>query len=72
MSIASGRARLIGEYEDLMRSWFSIRKGWNDQVSRTFEETRLRPIEGRIRGTVGELEKLEALVAKARRDCADD
>lgn len=72
MSITSGKGRLLSEYEDLMRSWSSIRKAWNDPVSRAYEETRLRPVEGRVRATVRELEKLESLVHKARKDCADD
>lgn len=72
MSLGSAKGRLMGEYEDLMRSWVAIRKGWNDPVSVAFEQTRLRPIEGRVRATVRELEKLESLVMKAKKDCADD
>jgi hypothetical protein len=41
-------------------------------VARAFEERRLRPVEPRIRSTVAAMEKIEALLDAARRECGDD
>ena len=72
MSITSARLRIHGEYRDLMIAWSRTLESWRDPVALAFEERRLRPVEPRIRSTVAAMEKIEALLDAARRECGDD
>jgi hypothetical protein len=55
-----------------MIAWSRTLESWRDPVARAFEERRLRPVEPRIRSTVAAMEKIEALLDAARRECGDD
>ena len=71
MSMTSARLRIHGEFRDLMIAWRRTNERWRDPVSRAFEKNRLEPIELRIRSTVGAMEKIESMIAQARRECGD-
>ncbi len=72
MSMTSARLRIHGDYRDLMHAWARTTERWRDPVARAFEERRLRPVEAKIRSTVTAMEKIEGLLASARRECGDD
>ena len=72
MSVTSARMRIKGELKDLMINWKRAGDSWRDPVSAAFEQNQLVPLEKRVRATVSSMEKIEAQLAKARRDCGDD
>ena len=72
MSITSARMRIKGELKDLMINWKRAGDSWRDSVSAAFEENQLAPLEKRVRSTVSAMEKIEAELARARRECGDD
>ena len=72
MSMTSARLRIHGEYRDLMIAWRRTSERWRDPVAVAFEKRRLEPIELRIRSTVGAMEKIEAMIAQARRESGED
>ena len=71
MSMTSARLRIHGEFRDLMIAWRRTNERWRDPVAQAFEKRRLEPIESRIRSTVGAMEKIESMIAQARRECGD-
>ena len=71
MSMTAARLRIHGDYRDLMIAWRRTSERWKDPVSRAFEKKRLEPVALRIRATVGAMEKIESMIAQARRECGD-
>ncbi len=69
MSLSSARTRLSTAHNDLMAQWRQTRAKWDDTMSQEFETGFLAMLEPKIRNTLAAMEKLEALLAKARREC---
>ena len=69
MSLASARARLHGGLKELMAQWEHTTSRWNDPMSREVEKRFLSPLEPRVRSAITAMEKMEATLAQARRDC---
>lgn len=69
MSLSSGRNRLSAAFKDLMAQWGQTREKWDDPMSQEFETTFLAMLEAKLRNTLTAMEKLETLLAKARREC---
>lgn len=72
MSITAARMRIKGELKDLKVNWARAGESWRDPVSAAFEEQQLKPLENRVRAAMTAMEKIEAEIAKARRECGDD
>ena len=72
MSVASARMRIKGETKDLMVNWKRAGDSWRDAVSAAFEANQLVPLEKRVRATMSAMEKIEAHLIRARRECGDD
>lgn len=69
MSLATGRAKLVGSMKELMLKWERTREHWDDPMSRTLEDRVLNPLEPKIRAAAVAMEKMAEVLAKARRDC---
>ncbi|MHC4429329.1 MAG: hypothetical protein ACYS0D_12135 [Planctomycetota bacterium] len=69
MSLATSRARLHGALKELRARWDQAKAKWDDPMSRDFEKRYLSPLEPRVRSTVTAMEKMDAILAQARRDC---
>ncbi len=69
MSLATSRARLQGALKELNIRWGEVRLKWNDPVSQDFEKRYVATLEPRVRNTLGAMEKMDAMLAQARRDC---
>lgn len=72
MSITAARMRIKGELKDLKINWDRAGESWRDPVSAAFEAQQLKPLENRVRAAMSAMEKIEAEIAKARRECGDD
>ena len=69
MSLATSRARLQGALKELRARWDEAKAKWDDPMSREFEKRYLAPLEPTVRNTVSAMEKMDAILAQARRDC---
>lgn len=69
MSLGVGRAKLLGATKDLMVRWEKARLSWNDDLARQMQEEVLDPLERTVKSAVNAIERVGAVVEKARRDC---
>ncbi len=69
MSLSSGRTRLQGALKELQVRWGQVQAKWDDVARQKFEQRHLQPLEPKIRNAIGAMEKMHAILAKARRDC---
>ncbi len=69
MSLATSRGRLQGALKELRARWDQAKAKWDDPMSREFEKRYLAPLEPRVRSTLSAMEKMDSILAQARRDC---
>ncbi len=69
MSLATSRARLPGALKELRAHWDQARTKWDDPMSREFEKRYLAPLEPMVRNTISAMDKMDTILAQARRDC---
>lgn len=69
MSLANSRTRLKGALKELQYRWDQVRLRWNDVKAVEFEKQFLEPMEPRLRAAMTAMEKMEATLARVRRDC---
>ncbi len=69
MSMGVSRARLDASMKQLLVHWEIVKTQWDDPVSREFETRHLKALEPAVRGTTNAMEKMEAILARARREC---
>ncbi|MHC4128868.1 MAG: hypothetical protein ACYTE6_08030 [Planctomycetota bacterium] len=69
MSLATSRARLQGTLKELRARWDEARAKWDDPMSREFEKRYLAPLEPSVRSAMSAMEKMDGILAQARRDC---
>lgn len=69
MSLNSSRNRLSASLKELMASWELAKSKWDDPMSQEFESHYLALLEPKLRNTLTAMEKLEAVLARARHEC---
>jgi hypothetical protein len=69
MSLSVGRAKLTGASKELMLRWDKARMSWNDDRARQLQEEFLEPVERTVKSAVSAMERVMAVVEKARREC---
>ena len=69
MSMGVSRARLKASLKELLVHWELVKAKWDDPVSREFEATHLKALGPAVQGTANAMEKMEAILARARREC---
>ena len=69
MSLNSSRNRLSASLKGLMARWELAKSQWDDPMSQDFESTYLALLEPKLRNTLTAMEKLEAVLARARHEC---
>jgi hypothetical protein len=75
MSLATSRARLQGALKELRAHWdqaktkWEAKTKWDDPMSREFEKRYLAPLEPMVRNTISAMDKMDGILAQARRDC---
>lgn len=69
MSLAVGRAKLVGALKELMVKWDRTKESWDDPMSQALEERVLEPLEPKIRAAATAMEKMGEVLARAKRDC---
>ena len=71
MSLGSGSAQLHFALKKLRARWQEVTIRWNDRARQEFEENRLAPIEAESTRLLGEINRLDHLLQRARQECAD-
>jgi hypothetical protein len=72
MSAIDSRAKLGQAGKKLMLDWQHVKESWRDDNSRQFEKTYIQPLESSIRTAALAMERMGALLDKARQDCGRD
>lgn len=70
-NLADGLGQLTHAITDLNQRWADTQQHWNDETSREFEETYLRPIPGQMQTLIAKVQDLGAMVEKATRELGD-
>ena len=69
MSMGVSRARLRASMKQLLVHWELVQAKWDDPVSQEFEARHLKGLGPAVQSTANAMEKMEAILARARRDC---
>src|SRR5262249_37338159 len=69
MSLASSRNRLAAALKELLARWELARTQWDDPMSHECEAQYLQLLEPKLRNTLTAMEKLDAVLARARHEC---
>ena len=68
-SLSAGLAKLYSAAEMLERTWADTKEVWNDDTSRHFDETRLRPLLQEIAAAAEATTRMSEVLVRAQRDC---
>ncbi len=66
---ASGSARMHEAVRSLELAWSTAKEHWNDETSRSVEETHLTPICEQVKATIEATARLTEIVGKAVHEC---
>lgn len=69
MSLTAGRNRIEYAMRDLMIKWAEATEKWDDVKAREIHDRHLILLEPKVRAALAAMEKMEDLLAKAKRDC---
>jgi uncharacterized protein YukE len=70
-NLSDGLGQLTHAITDLNRRWAETQLHWNDETSRQFEETYLRPIPAQMQALIAAVQTLAATVDQAARELTD-
>jgi len=70
MDLSTGSGKLSFALKNLRSQWAVTEPHWNDQVRQDFENNHLDPLESQVLATLGAMNSLGQLLAKARQECA--
>lgn len=71
MSALESRAKLIQAARHLTTEWQHVQEAWRDDNCRQFDKKYMTPLEASIRAAAQALERMEAMLDSAQKDCAD-
>lgn len=72
MSLAVAQAKLKDAYKDFRLRYLRVCEVWDDQARRDFEQQHLADIEPRLRRIIEAMSAMDAAIAAARNDTADE
>jgi hypothetical protein len=70
MSMTSASVELANALKVVRTLWEEVRLGWNDPVSRDFENQRWEPLAAAVSSTLQAMDRLAPVIARAVRDCS--
>jgi len=69
MSVIDGRAKLVDATKTLTAEWLDVKEIWQDANCQAFEKRYMAPLETGVRGTVVAMERMAAMLNRARHEC---
>ncbi len=69
MSVVRGHDRLVMAAKQLLAEWQALKETWRDENGRQFEEKYIIPLESEARAAVMAMNRAQAAIHHARRDC---
>jgi hypothetical protein len=69
MSLDTGRYQLYSSFKTLNVRWEQTILHWQDSVRRDFEEDFWNQLEPRVQQTLGAIDRLGQIIARARQEC---
>jgi hypothetical protein len=71
MSLHTSLISLRNRLQTLDELWEQTRQGWNDPVSRDFEEHFWLPLKAQVEAVLQAADRLTPVLARAQRECSD-
>lgn len=70
--LTDGAGQLKMAADKLHEAWEAARADWNDVVSRSMEEEKLKPLLDELRETMDAISRTGTLLTQACRECEDE
>jgi hypothetical protein len=70
MSLTTASVEMASALKTLRVVWDDTLEVWKDPVSRDFEAQRLNPLLAQVEATIGAIDRLAPVVARAMRECS--
>jgi hypothetical protein len=70
VDVSTDRAKMYNQLKDLRVRWQEIRSGWDDAVSKEFEEGHWAEMEARVQAALRAMDQLATVMRQVRNDCA--
>lgn len=71
MSLPGAATDLGQGWKTATVAWEDAQEGWNDPVSRDFEEHHWLPLRDQVLGVLQAMDRLAPVLARALRDCSE-
>jgi hypothetical protein len=69
ISPATGRGRLYGTLKDLRIRWEDVQRGWDDPVSKDFDENLLQPLMAEANAVIRGIDRLTQVMHQMQNEC---
>jgi len=69
MGVYESRGQLTKAMRQLLMQWHETHSGWDDAVSKSFEQKYLAPLEQDLKTALGAMDHMAVLLGQIRRDC---
>jgi hypothetical protein len=70
VNLSTGSIELNDALKTMRLLWEETKAGWDDPVSREFEERYWRPLENQVVATLRAMDRLGPILARAQRECS--
>lgn len=66
---ATGRGRLYGSLKDLRIRWEEVQRGWDDPVSKDFDENLWQPLAAQAQAVIRGIDRLTQILHQMQAEC---
>ncbi len=66
---ATGRGRIYGSLKDLRIRWEDVQRGWDDPVSKDFDENLLQPLMAEANAVIRGIDRLTQVLHQMQNEC---
>jgi hypothetical protein len=69
ISPATGRGRIYGSLKDLRLRWEEVQRGWDDPVSKDFDENIYQPLVAEAQAVIRGMDRLGGIMHQMQSEC---
>ncbi len=66
---ATGRGRIYGSLKDFRIRWEDVQRGWDDPVSKDFDENLLQPLMAEANAVIRGIDRLTQVLHQMQNEC---